>query len=101
MSDKQDTIAQIQEIIETRINPALSEHMGGLEFRSYRDGVLAVRFTGACRGCYAADDTLDGIVRQTFAQEMPEIREVELDQSVAQDLMDMAKKLMSEGAGRK
>ena len=40
-------------------------------------------------------------MRQTFAQEMPEIRAVELDQSVDQDLMDMAKKLMSEGAGRK
>lgn len=101
MSEKDKTIAKIREIIDTKINPALSEHMGGLEFRSYEDGVLSVRFTGACRGCYAADDTLNGIVRQVFAQEMPEIRDVELDESIDPEMLDLARKLMKEGAGRK
>ena len=50
MTEKDTTIKRIREIIDTKINPALSEHMGGLEFRIYEDGVLSVRFTGACRG---------------------------------------------------
>ncbi|MCI7412285.1 NifU family protein [Hornefia butyriciproducens] len=90
---------QIQALIDEKINPVLESHMGGMEMRDYQDGVLTVRFTGTCGGCYAAEDTLENVVKEVFRREMPEIREVLLDNSVDEDMMAFARSLMR-GGGR-
>ena len=96
ISDKE----RIQKIIDEIINPKLSTHMGGMELKDFQEGILTVRFTGACGSCYAAEETLDNFVKAVFAREMPEIREVLLDNSVSDDLLELTRSLMSGGAGR-
>lgn len=92
---REEKIARIKAIIDEQINPILEEHMGGLVMTEYTDeDVLWVRFTGACGSCYAAEDTLDGVVRDILWNEMPEIKDIQLDDSVDEDLLDFARSLM-------
>ena len=95
-----DENKRIQKVIDEIINPKLSSHMGGMELKDYQDGILTVRFTGACGSCYAAEETLDNFVKVVFSREMPEIREVRLDNSVSDDMLEFTRSLMASGAGR-
>lgn len=86
---------KITEVIETKINPSLSAHMGGALLSACEDGTAYIKFTGSCRGCYAADDTMDNVVRPILLNQIPQLRDVVLDDSVSEDLLDFARSLMS------
>ena len=86
---------KITEVIETKINPSLSAHMGGALLSACEDGTVYIKFTGNCRGCYPADDTMDNVVRPTLLNQIPQLRDVVLDDSVSEDLLDFARSLMS------
>ncbi len=85
---------KITEIIEKDINPSLSAHMGGALLSACEDGVAYIKFTGSCRGCYAADDTMANVVRPALLTRIPQLRDVVLDDSVSEDLLDFARSLM-------
>ncbi|MGN0658285.1 MAG: NifU family protein [Emergencia sp.] len=87
----------LEEIIEKEIRPVLSSHMGGAFLSDYEDGIAYIRFTGSCRGCYAAEDTMENTVRPVLMERVPQLRDVVLDTSVDQELLDMARSLMKRG----
>ena len=58
-------------------------------------GELTVRFVGACSGCPAQQQTVEGIVEKELMDALPEVKSVILDTSVDQDLIDMAKKILN------
>lgn len=84
----------ISKVLEKEINPQLQSHSGGAVLRDLKNGIATIKFTGACAGCYAADVTLENIVKETLLREFPELKEVELDNSVDDELLDFARKLM-------
>lgn len=88
---------KISEVIEKDINPSLSAHMGGALLSGCEDGVAYIKFTGSCRGCYAADDTMASVVRPALLNQIPQLRDVVLDDSVSEDLLDFALSLMRHG----
>ncbi len=88
---------KIIQVIETEINPRLSAHMGGALLSAYEDGTAYIKFTGSCRGCYAADDTMENIVRPALLNRIPDLRGVVLDDSVSEDLLDFARTLLHRG----
>jgi len=53
-----------------------------------------VRLTGACGSCPSAQYTLEDVVKTILMEELPELRDVVLDTSVSDDLIDMAKKIL-------
>lgn len=85
---------KITQVIETEINPRLSAHMGGALLSAYEDGTAYIKFTGSCRGCYAADDTMENVVRPALLNQIPQLRDVVLDDSVSEELLDFARSLM-------
>ena len=85
---------KVTEIIEKDINPRLSAHMGGALLSACEDGIAYIKFTGSCRGCYAADDTMDNVVRPALLNQIPQLHDVVLDDSVSEDLLDFARSLM-------
>lgn len=89
-----ETEKKIAQVIEAEINPRLSAHMGGALLSAYEDGTAYIKFTGSCRGCYAADDTMDNIVRPILLSQIPQLHDVVLDDSVSEDLLDFARSLM-------
>ena len=59
-----------------KIKPYLMSEGGGIEFDSYKDGIVYVRFTGACVNCGLIDYTLKDGVEQLLMNEIPEVKEV-------------------------
>lgn len=64
-----------------RIRPYIQRDGGNIEFISIDDqGVVTVKFFGACVGCGLLDFTLKGGVEALLMEEVPEITQV-----IAQD----------------
>jgi len=69
----------MREKVETalaRIRPALQADGGDVELVDVKDGVVSLRFTGACKGCPMATMTLRNGIERILREEVPEIEEV-------------------------
>src|ERR1700742_4330428 len=53
-----DTVAQIKDLIETRVRPAVGNDGGGITSRGFKDGVVYRNMKGACSGCPSAAERL-------------------------------------------
>lgn len=84
---------EIEKILEERINPQLGLHNGGATFSGFYDGVVAIKFWGACASCMASSETVENIVYANL-KEIPEVKSVEVDESVGDDLLEMARKIL-------
>jgi Fe-S cluster biogenesis protein NfuA len=85
----------VKTVLTEKVNPLLDGHRGGAELVKYENGVAYVKMTGACSGCPSAQYTVEDIIRSIMLKELPELDDVVLDMSVSQELMDMAKKILS------
>ena len=77
--NREETIAKVTTIIN-HIRPWIQGDGGDLEFVSLEDGVVTVRLTGACVGCVAIDTTLNDGIKSWILDEVPEVRDVVLEQ---------------------
>lgn len=71
-----DIIAQIHELLETRIRPAVAGDGGDVLYRGYRDGVVYLALQGACSGCPSSTATLKHGIEGLLKHYVPEITEV-------------------------
>ena len=58
------------------------------------DGVVYVKLTGACAGCPSAQETLEEVVKNFVMGGVDGVKDVVLDSSVSEDLLDMARKIL-------
>ena len=71
-----ESIEKIREIIE-QIRPNIQMDGGDIEFIKLDEGVVYVRFHGACVGCPASIFTLKGGVEEALREQLSDIvREV-------------------------
>jgi Fe-S cluster biogenesis protein NfuA len=89
------TKADIEKILDDKVNPALASHYGAAELSDYDSGVAYVRFTGACSTCPSSRYTLEDVVRAEIMGALPDVADVVLDTSVSEDLLDFAKKILN------
>lgn len=66
---------KIQDVLDT-IRPFLMSDGGDVEFIKYEDGIVYVKLLGACSNCGAANMTLEGMVQDALAFEIPEVIKV-------------------------
>ena len=85
---------RIIESLDEAINPVLDQHLGGAELSSFSEGIAWIRFTGSCKNCLSAEDTLNGIVKGTLMTMIPEIEDVMIDDGVSKELLDFARSLL-------
>lgn len=85
---------KIERVLEERINPLLESHFGGAILVGFENGIAKVRLTGACSSCPSAQYTIEDVVSAILMEEIPEVKEVILDTSVSEDLIEMAKKIL-------
>lgn len=72
-------VAQIIEILDERIRPAVANDGGDVVFDRFEDGILYLHMRGACAGCPSATMTLkDGIenMMKHFVPEVEEVRQI-------------------------
>jgi len=89
---------KINALLAEKVNPILAEHFGASEFAGYEDGVVYVKLTGACGTCPSARFTVEDVIKDEVMSAVPEVKDVALDVSVSEDLIDMAKKLLNKNA---
>ena len=90
-----DVKDKIKQILDDDINMKLVLHGGGATLTSFEDGVAKIRFTGACASCMAQTDTFDEVVRKTIMSEVPEVKDVLVDDSVSDELLDLARQILA------
>lgn len=72
----QEIAAQIKELLDTRIRPAVAGDGGDIIFRGYRDGVVSLKMQGACAGCPSSTATLKHGIENMLKHYIPEVTSV-------------------------
>jgi Fe-S cluster biogenesis protein NfuA len=72
-----DIVAQIRELLETRVRPAVAQDGGDIVYRGYREGTLYLAMQGACSGCPSSAVTLKRGVENLIRHYVPEVETVE------------------------
>ena len=86
---------QIEKVLDEKVNPILASHGGGAILTAFEDDVAWVRLTGACAACLSAQSTVEDVIKTTILENCEGVRDVALDTSVSQDLLDMARKILN------
>lgn len=68
--------AQIKELLETRVRPAVMMDGGDIVFEEFRDGIVYLRMQGACSGCPSSTMTLKSGIENMLKHFVPEVQEV-------------------------
>lgn len=71
-----DVVAQIKELIETRVRPAVASDGGDIRYRGFRGGVVYLAMQGACSGCPSSTATLKHGIESLLKHYVPEVSEV-------------------------
>ncbi len=71
-----EVVAQIKELIETRVRPAVAQDGGDIVFESYADGVVYLQMHGSCSGCPSSTATLKAGIENMLRHYIPEVVEV-------------------------
>jgi Fe-S cluster biogenesis protein NfuA len=72
-----EIVAQIKELLDTRVRPAVAGDGGDIVFRGFRDGVVKLHLQGACSGCPSSRATLKHGVENMLRHYVPEVMSVE------------------------
>jgi len=76
-SDGQDEIsAQIIDLLDTRIRPAVAQDGGDITFLKFEDGVVYLHMKGSCAGCPSSTATLKNGIENMLKHYIPEVVEV-------------------------
>jgi Fe-S cluster biogenesis protein NfuA len=71
-----DIVAQIRELIDTRVRPAVANDGGDIIYRGFEKGTVFLRMQGACSGCPSSTATLKNGIETLLKHYVPEVTEV-------------------------
>ena len=74
--EDEDIVAQIAELIDTRVRPAVAADGGDIILRGFDKGTVYLTMQGACAGCPSSTMTLKQGVEQLLKYYVPEVVEV-------------------------
>ena len=71
-----EIVAQIKELIETRVRPAVANDGGDIIYRGFDNGKVFLKMQGACAGCPSSTATLKQGIESLLKHYVPEVTEV-------------------------
>jgi Fe/S biogenesis protein NfuA len=72
-----DPVAQnIQELLDSKINPGLAGHGGFVALLEYKEETAYIGFGGGCQGCGMVDVTLKHGVEAMILEEIPQVKNI-------------------------
>jgi len=71
-----DIVAQINDLLETRVRPAVAGDGGDIAYRGFKDGIVYLTLQGACSGCPSSTATLKHGIEGLLKHYVPEVTEV-------------------------
>ena len=72
-----EVVKKINEILDTKIRPAVARDGGDIKFKSFKDGLVKVELRGSCSGCPSSMMTLKQGVQNLLCNYIPEVKNVE------------------------
>lgn len=72
-----EIVAQIKELLDTRVRPAVAQDGGDIIFRSFEDGIVYLHMQGACSGCPSSTATLKHGIENMLKYYIPEVQSVQ------------------------
>ena len=74
-----EVVAQIKDLIETRVRPAVAQDGGDIVFKGFDDksGVVFLHMRGSCAGCPSSTMTLKNGIENMLRHYVPEVTAVE------------------------
>lgn len=89
----EEVVGMIQELLETRIRPAIQEDGGDIEFRGFHDGQVMLKLRGACRTCDSSTVTLKNGIESMLMHYIEEVKGVQqvMDQEEEIAMQEFAK----------
>ena len=72
-----EIVAEIRELIETRVRPAVAQDGGDIVYRGFRGGTVYLALQGACSGCPSSTMTLKQGIESLLKHYVPEVEAVE------------------------
>jgi NFU1 iron-sulfur cluster scaffold homolog, mitochondrial len=77
LTESNDVINKINEILDAKIRPAVARDGGDITFKSFDNGVVKVELKGSCSGCPSSVMTLKQGVQNLLCHYIPEVKSVE------------------------
>ena len=77
ISEENDTVQQIKDVLETKVRPAVAKDGGDIQFVSFKDGIVKVELKGSCSGCPSSVLTLKQGVQNLLCHYVKEVKSVE------------------------
>ena len=77
MRNSDEIINQINEVLETKIRPAVAKDGGDIKFVSFEKGVVKVELKGSCSGCPSSTMTLKKGVQNLLKHYVKGVESVE------------------------
>ncbi len=74
--ENSDIVAQIKELLDTRVRPAVAQDGGDIIFHGYDQGIVSLHMQGACAGCPSSTMTLKHGIENLLRHYIPEVVEV-------------------------
>ncbi len=71
-----EIVAQIKELLDTRVRPAVAQDGGDIIFHGFEDGIVYLHMQGSCSGCPSSTATLKAGIENMLRHYLPEVVEV-------------------------
>jgi len=72
-----EIINKINEVLDSKVRPAVARDGGDITFKTFEDGVVTVELKGSCSGCPSSVMTLKQGVQNLLCHYIPEVKSVE------------------------
>jgi Fe-S cluster biogenesis protein NfuA len=72
-----EIVAQIKELLETRVRPAVAQDGGDIIYHGFEEGIVYLQMQGACSGCPSSTATLKHGIENMLRYYVPEVKEVQ------------------------
>jgi len=76
-TESNEIINKINEVLDSKVRPAVAKDGGDITFKSFKDGVVTVELKGSCSGCPSSVMTLKQGVQNLLCHYIPEVKSVE------------------------
>ena len=71
-----EIVAQIKELLDTRVRPAVAQDGGDITYHGFRNGIVTLQLQGSCQGCPSSTATLKMGIENMLKHYIPEVVEV-------------------------
>jgi Fe-S cluster biogenesis protein NfuA len=75
--EDEEIVAQIKELLDTRVRPAVAQDGGDIVFHGFKEGTVFLHMRGACAGCPSSTMTLKNGIENLLRHYVPEVELVE------------------------